>query len=173
MLHLTLLTLILKIQSLQRHDIWEMAQAGQKANKGQDKGRIWAMIMQSPLMNMPTVALTAETLSADVCNPCTACACVAAQFDPQIMHVLTLLHSHWQVAHIKRLNPHQGYKCVSICLWTSPAWTTKKSINRSVRGTGPRDQCPSPQGLTCQSVGAITMLQISFKSPAVMQQLTR
>lgn len=140
MLRLTLLTLILKIQSLQRHDIWEMAQAGQKANKGQDKGRIWAMIMQSPLMNMAAVALTAEKLSADVCNPCTACACVAAQFDPQIMHVLTHLHSHWQVARIKRSNSHRGHGCVSICLWTTPSRTTK-SINRSVRGTGP-SLCP-------------------------------
>lgn len=141
MLHLTLLTLILKVQSLQRHDIWGMAQADQKANKDHYKGRIWAMIMQSLLMNMAAVALTAEMLSADVCKPCTACAFVARQFDQQVMHVLTLLHSHWQVAHIKRSNPHRGHGCVSICLWTSPSWTTKKSINRCVRGTGP-SLCP-------------------------------
>lgn len=51
---------------------------------------MWAMIMQSPLMNMAAVALMAETLSADGCNPCAG---VAAQFDPQIMLVLILLHS--------------------------------------------------------------------------------
>lgn len=46
MLRVRLLTLLLKIQSLQRHDICETAQEGQNANKGQNKGRIWAMIMQ-------------------------------------------------------------------------------------------------------------------------------
>lgn len=146
-----------------------------KPNKGQDKGRIWAMKMQSPLINIAAVALTAETLSADVCNPCTVRACVAILFDPQIMHVLTLLHSHWQVAHIRRSNPHWGHGCVSICLWTTPCWTTKKSMNRSVRGTGP-SLCPeinAPHSRDQQSVGACTMLQISFKSSIVIQQLTR
>lgn len=42
MLHLSLLTAMLKIQSLWRRDIWETAQA----NKGQDKGKMWAMVMQ-------------------------------------------------------------------------------------------------------------------------------
>lgn len=42
MLHLSLLTAMLKIQSPWRRDIWETAQA----NKGQDKGKMWAMVMQ-------------------------------------------------------------------------------------------------------------------------------
>lgn len=162
MLHLSLLTLILKILSLRRRDIWELAKAGQKANKGQDKGRIWAMVMQlkrrahSWIWQLWRWQQRRSQLMCAI-HALHVLACVAARFDPQIMHVLTLLLSHWHVARIKRSTaPLRALMCLYRPVDNSLLGYEK--VNQPVcQGNRtqslPSDQCSSPQGLTFSQRG--------------------
>lgn len=146
MLHLSLLTRMLKIQDLWRHDIWERAQAGPKANKDQDKGKMCAMIMQ--LNAEPTHEYgSCGADSRDALSWCVRsmhCLCMFV-WPHNLTHKLCM-SSHFciltDMLHVLRdKTPHQGHWCVSIGLCTAPSWTKKKSINQSVRGTGP-SLCP-------------------------------
>lgn len=140
MLHLSLLTAMLKIQSLWRHDIWETAQA----NKGHDKGKMWAMVMQ----------LNAEPTHEY--GSCGADSSDALSWRVRSMHCMRLLVWPHNLTHKLCMSLHfcilidmlhvlrdqtPPHWRVCICPWTTLSWTRKKSINQSVRGKGP-SLCP-------------------------------